>query len=115
MERMSKTLLALSRCIAEPEFSVQFSVKDKEAVNTTMLQNAAENAMMKAEVLCAASGVSLGELLSIDYNWGELNIYSPTNYEVSDICLAEESTSRIDIEPDDINISDTVTFVWGII
>ena len=26
------------------------------------------------------SGVTLGELVSIDYNWGELHLYSPTHY-----------------------------------
>lgn len=76
-----------------------------------LLKSAAENAKQKAEILCAASGAKLGDLVTIDYNWGELNIYSPTRYEMTNRCLAETSTS-IDIEPSNIDVSDTVTFVW---
>jgi uncharacterized protein YggE len=112
MSRLSKVLGALSQCVAEPEFSVQFTVKDKDAISSELLKNAAENARKKAEILCAAAGVAFGELLTIDYNWGEINVYSPTQYEMSDRCLTAAAPCSIDIEPDDINASDTATFVW---
>lgn len=56
-------------------------------------------------------------LLSIDYNWGELNVYSNTRYDMAEDCLVAPMMARcaeIDIEPDDIDISDTATFVWEI-
>jgi uncharacterized protein YggE len=112
MAKMAAVLSALAKCIAEPEFSVKFTVKDKDAVNTKLLKNAAENAKRKAEILCAASGVKLGNLITIDYNWSELNLYSSTQYEMADCCLAEAPSASIDMEPDDIDVSDTVTFVW---
>lgn len=70
----------------------------------------------KAEILTKASGVTLGELVSIDYNWGELHLYSPTRYEMEDDCLMKISAAptAMDIEPDDIDVSDSVTFVWEI-
>jgi uncharacterized protein YggE len=115
MERLARTFSALAKCLAEPEFSVQFTVKDKDAVSVELLKNASENAKAKAEVLASATGVVLGQLITIDYNWGELHLYSPTQYEMSDRCLAEAPCgSSIDIEPDDIDVSDTVTFVWEI-
>lgn len=114
MERLSQTFSALSKCAADPDFSVQFTVKDKDAVRTALLQNAAENAREEAEILCKAAGVNLGKLLNIDYNWTEVSLCSPTNYamEMEIGCRADEPS--IDIDPDDINASDTVTFAWEI-
>lgn len=79
-QRLSKVLGAIAVCIAEPELNVQFTVKDKEAVDAALLDSACANAKAKAEILTKASGVTLGELVSIDYNWGELHLYSPTHY-----------------------------------
>lgn len=115
MKRLAQTFSALAKCRAEPEYSVQFTAKDKDALSVQMLRSAAENAKVKAEVLCQAAGVELGELLTIEYNWGELHLSSATKYNMSDIRLAQASpVSSIEIEPDDIHASDTVTFVWEI-
>ena len=93
---------------------MQFTVKDKGAVDAALLQSACANAKAKAEILTKASGVTLGELVSIDYNWGELHLYSPTHYEMEADCLMKicAAPTAMDIEPDDIDISDSVTFVW---
>ena len=71
----------------------------------------------KAEILCQASGAKLGELISIDYSWGEINVYSDTGYGVERSCMmkADACLSDIDIEPDDVKVKDTVTFVWEIL
>ena len=112
---MAKTLSAIAGCVADPELSVNFTVKDSSAVNEALLKSAAENAKKKAEILCLASGASLGDLVNIDYNWGELNIYSNTRYCMEQECMAEMcAPSSIDIEPDDIDLNDSVTFVWEI-
>ena len=60
--------------------------------------------------------MTLGKLVSIDYNWGELHLYSPTHYEIDPPCMARASATptAMDIEPDDIDVSDSVTFVWEI-
>lgn len=112
---LSQALGTVACCVAEPELSISFTVKEPSAVNEALLKSATENAKKKAEILCAASGAKLGELVNIDYNWGELNIYSHTTYEVADDCKCLMSAPMsIDIEPDDINATDTVTFVWQI-
>lgn len=60
--------------------------------------------------------MTLGELVSIDYDWGKLHLYPPTRYEMEPGCLMELSAAPadMDIEPDDIDVSDSVTFVWEI-
>ena len=114
--RLAQTLYAISKCLASPELSISFTVKDPTAVNSELLRSATINAKEKARILCEASGVELGELLSIDYNWGELNIVSHTDYMLEEKCLAMPSSSLadIDIEPDDIDVRDTATFIWEI-
>ena len=47
-QRPSKVLGAIAVCIAEPELNVQFTVKDKEAVDAALLDSACANAKAKA-------------------------------------------------------------------
>ncbi len=115
MDRLSKALAAIANCAAHPQLSVAFTIKDPAAVKAEMLRSAAANAKEKAEILCAASGVKLGELVNIDYNWSEINIHSNTRYMLADKCLrgaAPMNAKSIDIEPEDINLNDCATFVW---
>ena len=115
-KRLGQTLYAISQCLAKPELSISFTVKDPSAVNKELLQSATANAKEKALILCEAPDVELGDLLTVDYNWGELNIISRTEYLMEAKCMtfAESSFSDIDIEPDDIDVNDTATFVWEI-
>lgn len=114
---LSKALGTIASCIAEPELSIGFTVKEPSAVNEALLKSATANAKRKAEILCEATGAKLGELVNIDYNWGELNIYSRTRYDMEDTCMkaCAEVPYSLDIEPDDIDATDTVTFVWQIL
>jgi uncharacterized protein YggE len=116
-KRLAKALSAVGSCLADPQLSRAFTVKDATAINEEMLRSATANAKRKAEILCDASGMELGTLLSIDYNWGELNVYSNTRYDMEEECLAAPMMAKcaeIDMEPDDIDVSDTATFVWEI-
>lgn len=113
-EVLAKVLNAIVKASTDPHLDIQFSVKDKAAVSEELLIRATENARRKAEILATASGVSLGDLVNIDYNWEELHLYSQTRYSMED-SLLKSSSYAPDIEPDDIDVSDTVSFVWDII
>lgn len=113
-KRLAKALSEISECIAKPEISIDFTVKDSSAVSGELLKAAAKNAREKAEILCAASGAKLGELLSIDYNWGELHLYSATDYDVEGKCMMLGAADDMDIEPEEIKARDTATFAWEI-
>lgn len=82
-------MAAIAHCLAQPELSIAFTVKDPTAVNEALLREATVNAKKKAELLCEASGVKLGQLLTIDYNWDELNIFSNTRYDMAEDCICE--------------------------
>ena len=113
-KRLAKALSEISKCIAKPEISIDFTVKDSSAVSGELLKAAVKNARGKAEILCAASGAKLGELLSIDYNWGELHLYSETDYDVEGKCMMLGAADDMDIEPEEIKARDTATFEWAI-
>lgn len=113
-KRLAKALSEISECIAKPEISIDFTVKDSSAVSGELLKAAAKNAREKAEILCAASGAKLGELLSIDYNRVELHLYSATDYDVEGKCMMPGAADDMDIEPEEIKARDTATFAWEI-
>lgn len=101
-----------------PEFRLSYTVKDKETSKNELLEKAIADAKAKAMVLTQAAGVSLKDIQSIDYSWGEINFeYSHMQGDMLMRCC-EESDGRngyvMDIEPDDIEVSDTVTVVWEI-
>ena len=113
-KQLARTLNAIASFISTSSLSIHFTVKDPAAISADLLRSATVNAREKAEILCAASNVKLGDLLSIDYNWGELNIVSHTDFDMPIRCAAMSPGCNIEIEPEDISLSDTAAFVWEI-
>jgi len=116
MALLGTTLGAIAGCEASPNFNIKFSIKDPNAVSEQLLESAVENAKQKAAVLAKAAGVTLGAIRRIDYNWSEHHLYSQTDYLMDGGALmcCEAAPMALDIEPEDINISDTATVVWAI-
>ena len=116
-KRLGKVLYAIANCQLKPEFRLGYTVRDPEAVKNELLGKAVQDAVAKAGVLSGAAGLKLGEIQSMDYSWGEINmeIY-PMSRELDVVdCLASPAGSYdLDIEPDDIEVKDTVTVVWEI-
>ncbi len=114
-KRLSETLTAITNSGANAEQSIAFTVKDPEKVSARLLKAATENAREKAEVLCAASGVTLGELVNIDYNWSDITIRSASVYSQQLRTMdAVPKAAMPEFEPEDIKSSDTATFIWEI-
>ena len=113
---LSNALNAITNSRINPKIKIKFTIKNPSAVNELILQDATENARRKAEILCRASGVVLGKLLLIDYNWGEISFVSSTRYDYDDCMMAAPGCAFSDVEivPDDIKASDTASFVWEI-
>lgn len=116
-KRLGQVLYALAHAPIKPEFRINYTIKDSEAAKNQLLGKTVADSKEKAKVLTEAAEVTLGEIITIDYSWGEITFLS----EPMDRCmsLAEEccmpnGSYDIDIEPDDIDVSDTVTVVWGI-
>lgn len=116
--RLGKVLYALANCRVSPEFRISYTVKDPEAAKNALLGKAISDAKEKADVLTRAGGVGLKDIQSIDYSWGEINLeYRPMQDNVLADCSVSPRMAKsfdLDIEPDDIELSDTVTVVWEI-
>ena len=115
--RLGKILYALAHCPVSPEFSIEYTVADPEAAKNELLGEAVKDSMAKAGILAAAANVKLGNIVNIDYSWGEVDFVSRPLEELSLRCCedaCEPTSYNMDIEPDNIDMSDTVTVVWNI-
>lgn len=115
MQLLGETISAIGSCRARPELNIRFTVKEPEAVNAKLLKAAADNARSKAELLCAASGVELGQLQRIEYNWKDTQLYSRTAVNADRAVMPMmKSAFRAEMTPEDIELSDSAAFVWEI-
>lgn len=118
-EMLGKLLGVVSKITGEPEFSLQYTIADPEVAKNELLAKAVADSKAKASVLAKAAGVELGDILTIDYSWGEIDFVTrPTgDVMVRELCNCVESEDEsidIDIEADDIDVTDTVTIVWSL-
>ena len=116
-DRLGKILYALANCSISPEFRISYTVSDPEATKNLLLGKAVTDAKGKAVVLTQAGGVTLKEIQSIDYSWGEIDFECrPMRANMMVDCYEAPMAKSydLDIEPDDIEVSDTVTVVWEI-
>lgn len=118
---LGKVLGVVAGITGEPEFSLQYTISNPEAAKNELLGKAVEDSKAKAMVLTGAAGVELGDILTIDYSWGEIDFVSrPTGDVMLRECCANmeedcyDNSIDIDIEADDIDVTDTVTVVWAI-
>ena len=113
---LGKVLYMVAKLPAKPEFHLEYTVKDTEAAKNELLAKAVVDSRTKAEVLTTAAGVKLGEILTIDYSWGEIEFVSRSMNRLAEPLMAygaaEEDSYDFDIEPDDIDVEDTVTVIW---
>ncbi len=111
VDKLSQVLAAIADSTSNPDLDLHFTVKDREAAMETLLRSAAKNARKKAEILCQASGVTLGQLLNIDYDWEEIEFYGDTRCR-SERCIMLGAAPAI--HPENIHVSDTAAFIWEI-
>ena len=112
---LGHVLYAIANSSGTPEFSIEYTTSKPEKAKNLILQKAVEDSKKKAEIMAKAAGVTLGDVLLIDYSWGEVTFSNRPvrDFELDDLCLAAKPID-MDIEPDDIDGEDTVTVVWSI-
>ena len=101
------------------ESRIEYTVADVEKCKNELLHKAIEDSIQKAQVLTTAANVKLGEIQAIDYSWGEIDfVTKPMNemrlMECTECEMSAPAAYDIDIEADDIDVTDTVTVVWEI-
>ncbi len=116
-ERLRRVMDLLARCEAQPSFDVQFTLEEPEGVREELLRLAAENARRKAEILCSASGVKLGELADITYGVSSVELVSPmaVRFEKRAMGVANDAAMSEEFVAEDIEASDDATFTWKLL
>lgn len=117
-KRLGKILYALAHCRQNPEFSLSYTVKDPETVKNELLGKAVQDAVVKAGVLAGAAGLKLGEIQNVDYSWGQVRfeVEPMDKCKMAELpCSGKGAAYDLDIEPDDIDVQDTVTVIWEIV
>lgn len=126
-EKLSEAVETITDCVAEPRLNITFTVKDEEAVKDELLKSAGANARRRAEILCESAGGKLGNLITVNYNWNQISILSPTSYHSNDIgdtteilfeATPDDSVPLLapkSIQPEDIELHDDAVFVWEIV
>ncbi len=117
--RLGKLLYTLAHGPLQPEFRISYFVKDPEGSKNELLGKAVADAKDKASVLASAAGVVLKGIQSVDYSWGEINLeYHPMEKAMpTEDCLSVNSPADhydLNMEPDDMEVTDTVTVIWEI-
>ena len=118
-KKLGQVVYELAHCHVNPEFNIHYTVKDPESVKNELLSIAVLDSKTKAQILTKAIGVSLQEVVKIDYSWERIDIVSkPVNGLLRGAeCpqfLSNSKSYNISIEPDNINVSDKVTVEWRI-
>lgn len=125
-EKLSKAVETITDCVAEPRLNITFTVKDEEAVKDELLKSAGTSAKRRAEILCESAGGKLGNLITVNYNWNQISILSPTSYHSNDTggttgVLYDVNQKSLplfapkSIHPEDIDLHDDAVFVWEIV
>ncbi len=116
-ELLGSVLQEFAKVSVTPEFSIVYFVKDSEGAKKELLKKAVEDSKSKAEILAASAGVKLGEVKSIDYSFEENEICSTTMARMA-LPVGEHergiAACSLDMVPEDISVTDTVTVIWEI-
>ncbi len=99
--------------IRESEDHINFSYRlsDVEAAREEVLVLASEAALHKAEVIAKATGVRLGDIQTLDYSVKRIRIDYDTHPYMQRMCGADAANPEIDITPEDLTITDSISMV----
>ena len=113
---LGRVLYAISKCPIDINFDIDYTVLNPEDAKNEMLKNSITDAKAKAKILAEAAEVELGQIEDISYSWSELHFTSSPidNFVMEPKMMAAPDAYDIEIEADDIDLSDTVTVVWEI-
>ncbi len=114
MDLLDKILNNISSSKTNPKLSINFTIKEKEEFENKLLENAYTDARKKAEILAKASNQVISSIVSIDYSFGSIHLYSDTMYDDENMHYKEASKCSIgsNITPLDIEKSENVTFIF---
>jgi uncharacterized protein YggE len=70
--RLGRILSAIATCPVNPQISIRYKLWDEPPLKAQLLKSAVQDAKAKAAVLAESAGLTLGEIVNVEYNWGEV-------------------------------------------
>ncbi len=99
-----------------PRINLDFVNSDPETAKNEALRRATENAMKEARMIVEAAGARLGHLLEVkrggSYDYDDDDDYRYRRRSSIECC--DNICAKIDIDPEDVSTSDSVTLTWEI-
>jgi uncharacterized protein len=112
---INKLLGQIAKGMDNLDFRIAFGVKDAAPQQQQLILQAIAKAKENAALIAGATGVELMEILDIDYSYRELTIRSQRHdYPVYEADMMSTYDAAPDFEPDDIDVTETVTITWRI-
>jgi len=109
----NKLLSSFIKLDLKLDFKISFGVKDKDSCMATLIENAILNAKNKANIIAKSSAISLKEIININYSFVDIFIQSDTTMESTNI-VSESNYMFPDINPAEIDLTESITITWRI-
>jgi uncharacterized protein YggE len=113
-DRLNRVLGAITSTDIESQITIRFEVSDQASLRTRVLEDATRTAQRNAEAIASAAGCRLGKVLNIQYGWSEIRFES-MHYDIAPDALMASELAAPDIEPEDVDATDSVTVVWELV
>ena len=110
-ERLGEVLTALADSAVSPMLQLSFTVKDPETTKKALLSQTVSDAREKAQLLAEAAGTKLKALQSVDHTAAEPS-FEAYPAHMLDAAMSAKDRIEMNLEPDEITITDHVTCVW---
>ena len=101
LDQVGKAIDAATQAGANRIQSLRFTLKDERSIQARALREASANARRKADVLAAASNLTVVRILSVVES-------SPAVFPVHDVAFARTETASTPIQPGNIEVRATV-------
>lgn len=105
----------VGKFIPNAQINISYTLLDERPSQLKMLARAVKDAQEKAYIMAEAGGCTLGNLLSINYDYQNMHISSQARHIHSNAEAKASTPGSLDITPDDLVISDRVNVVWELI
>lgn len=110
---LARVLSASAGSGTQPTIGISLGIKDPAPLADSAIAHAVNAARRRAEAICSASGLSLGEIVSVDCARGTPEMAMPTSYRMEAADMKLDAASAPRITPADLVISETVTVTWS--
>lgn len=112
---VNNVVRGIGKFIQGAQVNIGYTVQDPRPHQLKMIDRAASDAKEKAEIILKALGCEVGDVESINYREGGVSVYSQARNIHSNKEAMSSTPDFLDIDPDDLVISDTVDVVFTII